>query len=53
MTRRPQFSLNTMLWVMALVGAFFVGATWQRQRMISAGWFYIVVPPGGDFTEPP
>lgn len=27
---RPQFSLKTLLWLMALVSMFFAGAEWQR-----------------------
>ena len=30
MSMRPQFSLKTMLWLVALVGAFVAGITWQR-----------------------
>ncbi len=26
-----QFSLKTLLWLMAVVGAFFAGAEWQRR----------------------
>jgi hypothetical protein len=28
---RPQFSLKSMLWLMALVGAFLAGTTWRRR----------------------
>jgi hypothetical protein len=31
---RAQFSLKTMLWVMAVVGAFFAGAAWQHKSEI-------------------
>jgi hypothetical protein len=30
--RRPQFSLKTLLWLMAVVAAFCAGAVWQRER---------------------
>jgi hypothetical protein len=42
--RRPQFSLKTLLWLMALVGAFFGGAAWQRQSMIAGGWVQLLTP---------
>jgi hypothetical protein len=29
---RPQFTLKTMLWLTALVAAFFAGAIWEHQR---------------------
>ena len=29
---RPQFSLKTLLWLMAVVGAFFAGGEWARRR---------------------
>lgn len=32
--RRPQFSLKTMLWLMALVAAFFAGSQYGRRRQI-------------------
>ena len=32
MIRRPQFSLKTLLWLMAVVAAFFAGAAWQRRH---------------------
>jgi hypothetical protein len=35
---RPQFSLKTLLWLMALVAAFFAGAEWRRQRMEADIW---------------
>ena len=30
--RRPQFSLKTLLWLMAVVAAFFAGAAWNNRR---------------------
>ncbi|HWB11674.1 MAG TPA: hypothetical protein VG826_20755 [Pirellulales bacterium] len=30
--RRPQFSLKTMLWLMAVAGAFFAGIEWDRRH---------------------
>jgi hypothetical protein len=38
--RRPQFSLKTLLWLMAVVAAFFAGSAWQWQR-ITARYFLI------------
>src|SRR5215469_3772362 len=32
---RPQFTLKTMLWLMALVGAFCAGVRWERRQI---GW---------------
>lgn len=34
--RRPQFSLKTLLWLMAVVAAFCGGASWQRYRLRQA-----------------
>ena len=31
--RRPQFTLRTLLWLMAVVAAFCGGAAWQKRRM--------------------
>ena len=45
--RRPQLTLKTMLWLMALVGAFFAGAAWQRPRRLP-GWSHWSGP-----REPP
>lgn len=39
---RTQFSLRSLLWLTALVAAFFGGAAWQRQWMIRHGWFEAV-----------
>ena len=30
--RRPQFTLKSLLWLMAVVAAFFGGAEWARHR---------------------
>ena len=30
--RRPQFSLKTLLWLMAVVGAFLAGIEWDRRH---------------------
>jgi hypothetical protein len=30
--RRPQFSIKTLLWLMAVVAAFVGGAGWQRRQ---------------------
>jgi hypothetical protein len=32
---RPQFSLKTLLWLMAVVGAYFAGGEWQRATQIN------------------
>ena len=29
---RPQFSLKSLLWLMACVGCFFGGSAWQRHK---------------------
>jgi hypothetical protein len=31
--RRPQFTLKTLLWLMAVVAAFFAGAAWQHRQL--------------------
>ena len=33
---RPQFSLKTLLWLIAVVAAFFAGAAWQYRTLV--GW---------------
>src|ERR1700756_2666174 len=42
--RRPQVSLNTLLWLMAVVAAFLGGSEWQkrqgRRRVVGMGWHY-------------
>jgi hypothetical protein len=43
---RPQFTLKTLLWVVALVGAFFAGAGWQRQREKPVSHGYVLTPRG-------
>ena len=30
--RRPQFTLKSLLWLMALVGSFFAGRRWERAQ---------------------
>lgn len=53
----PQFSLKTMLWLMAAVAAFFSGAVWQRSReehgfYISGPQTHINQPTLGPITLP-
>jgi hypothetical protein len=41
---RPQFTLRTLLWLMALAAAFFAGATWNERKFKQqrSDWIYLV-----------
>ena len=48
--RRPQFTLKTLLWLMAVVAAFLGGRAYQK-RIDEPFWIYKATPP--DQLEPP